>query len=45
MQNSHLGGIFPGEGKLRLGYVLKPLITHVYNISIRVAPMGKRSKK
>ena len=23
MQNSRLGGVFPGEGKLCLGYVLK----------------------
>ena len=23
MQNSHLGGVFPREGKSRLGYVLK----------------------
>ena len=41
MQNSRLGGIFPGEGKSGLGYVLKPLVMHVYNTCIQVAPRGK----
>ena len=38
VQNSHLGDVFPGEGNLRLGYVSKPLVMHVYNTSIRVKP-------
>ena len=37
-QNSCLGGVFPGEGKSRLGYVLKISGGLWYNTSIRVAP-------
>ena len=35
--NSRLGGVFPGEGRWRLGF-WKPLVTYVYNNSIWVSP-------
>ena len=44
LQNSCVGGGFPGEVKSGLGYVWKTFITeHVYNISFETPPQNLRS--
>ena len=40
VRNSCLGRVFPGEEKSRYGYILKPLVTDVFNTSILLAPPG-----